>query len=117
LDAIMSTPGLDGIYVGPSDLGLSMGREAKLDQTDPVVVEALDAILASAKKHGVHAGLHCGSTAYAAQMIKKGFQLVSLSSEMGIMQAAATAAAKSVREDAGIAAGAAPAAGGSRPAY
>src|SRR3546814_2909761 len=79
LDAIMSTPGLDGIYVGPSDLGLSMGREAKLDQTDPVVVEALDAILASAKKHGVHAGLHCGSTAYAAQMIKKGFQLVSLS--------------------------------------
>ncbi|MET4698897.1 4-hydroxy-2-oxoheptanedioate aldolase [Constrictibacter sp. MBR-5] len=118
LDAIMSTPGLDGIYVGPSDLGLSMGREAKLDQTDPVVVEALDRILASAKQHGVHAGLHCGSPAYAAQMIKKGFQLVSLSSEMGMMQAAATAAAKSVRHDAGLEAPkeAAPLSG-SRPAY
>src|SRR3546814_18014633 len=67
LDAIMSTPGLDGIYVGPSDLGLSMGREAKPDQTDPVVFAALDALLARAKKQDAHPALHVAAPAHPAQ--------------------------------------------------
>jgi 4-hydroxy-2-oxoheptanedioate aldolase len=120
LDEIMSTPELDGIYVGPSDLGLALGREARLDQTDPVVVEQIDRILATARKHGVHAGIHCGTPAYAAQMIDKGFQLVTVASEMGIMQSAATAAVKAVRENVGKSGGKASqeqTSAGARPAY
>ena len=101
LDAIMSTPHLDGIYIGPSDLGLSMGREARIDQTDPVVVEAIDRIIAVAKKHGVAAGIHCGSPTYAAQMLDKGCQLVTIASEMALMQKAATEAVKTCRESVG----------------
>lgn len=116
LDAIMSTPHLDGIYIGPSDLGLSMGREARIDQTDPIVVEAIDRIIAAAKKHKVAPGIHCGSPAYAAQMIDKGCQLVTISSDMGILQNAATAAVKSCRESIGKA-GSAPVQSASKTAY
>ena len=89
LDDIMSTPGLDGIYIGPADLGLSLGGVPKADQTEPKIVAAIDKILASAKSHGVAPGIHCAAPAYALAMIEKGFQLVTLLSDNAILAAAA----------------------------
>src|SRR5690606_26775539 len=110
------TPELDGIYVGPSDLGLALGREARLDQTDPIVVEQIERILSVAKKNGVPAGIHCAAPAYAAKMIDLGYQLVSIGSEMGLMMQAATQAAKTVRD--GVTGGKVEQTGaGDRPAY
>ena len=42
VDEIARVAGLDMLYVGPSDLGLALGREARQNQTDPVVMEAVD---------------------------------------------------------------------------
>jgi 4-hydroxy-2-oxoheptanedioate aldolase len=78
VDAIVATPDLTGVYIGPSDLSLSMGRTPKLDQDDPEVVAAIDTILGAAKKAGLRAGIHCISTDYAKQMIAKGFDLVTV---------------------------------------
>jgi 4-hydroxy-2-oxoheptanedioate aldolase len=78
LDAILTTPGLDAVYIGPSDLSISLGGKPGLDQTDPKVVGAIEEILAGCKRHGVHAGLHTGSPAYAKSMIAKGFEFVTL---------------------------------------
>ena len=39
LDGIMSTPGLDGIYIGPADLSLSLGCAPTLDPTEPRVTD------------------------------------------------------------------------------
>lgn len=98
LDEIMSTPGLDGIYIGPSDLGLSMGREAKLDQTDPVVVEAIQKILAAANKHGIVPGIHCGSTDYARKAIGWGFKLTTIMADNALLATAARAAVAAMRD-------------------
>ena len=73
--------GLDMLYVGPSDLGLALGREARQNQTDPVVMEAVDKILAAAKKAGLKAGMHCTSAEYAREMIAKGFDFVTVISD------------------------------------
>lgn len=81
VDAIAATPGIDALYIGPADLSLALGRQQRMDQTDPVMVEALDAVLAAARRHGKVAGLHTGSPAYAHQMIDKGFQLVAVQSD------------------------------------
>jgi 4-hydroxy-2-oxoheptanedioate aldolase len=78
LDAILSTSGLDAVYIGPSDLSISLGGKPGLDQTEPKVVGAIEEILAGCKRHGVHAGLHTGSPAYAKAMIAKGFEFVTL---------------------------------------
>jgi 4-hydroxy-2-oxoheptanedioate aldolase len=81
IDAILATPGLDGIYVGPADLSLSMGETPRLDPVAPRVVEALHTILASAKRHKVFAGIHTGSTDYARRMHEAGFDFATLLSD------------------------------------
>ncbi len=58
VDAIAAVKGLDVVFIGPTDLGLSLGREAKADQTDPVVVAAIDRILGATKAAGKRAAIY-----------------------------------------------------------
>lgn len=97
LEEILQVPGLDAVYVGPSDLGLALGGIPTLDQTDPKVVEQIMHILARCKEHGVRAGIHCGSSSYAAKMVKEGFDLVTLSADARILGAAAAAMVQEMR--------------------
>jgi 4-hydroxy-2-oxoheptanedioate aldolase len=94
VEEIAAVPGLDMIYIGPNDLGLSLGREAKSDQTDPVVVEAIDRILAVAKARGVRAGIWCRTVAYSKAMMAKGFDLVTVTSDGDLLAGGATMAAQ-----------------------
>ena len=48
LDEIMSVDGLDAIYVGPSDLAISLGHPPLPVPTEPEVVTAIDTILTAA---------------------------------------------------------------------
>lgn len=104
IDDILSVPGLDALYIGPSDLAFSMGRTPKLDQDDPVVVEAIERILAAAKRHKMPAGLHNASADYALKMIAKGFQFVSIMNDSGLMAQAANNVVKALRAGLGQAA-------------
>jgi 4-hydroxy-2-oxoheptanedioate aldolase len=61
LDDILSVEGLDAIYIGPSDLSLSLGCTPTLDDVDPKAAEAIDHVLERAKAHGVVAGIHNAS--------------------------------------------------------
>ena len=63
IDEILSVPGISGIYIGPSDMGLSLGMIPILDREEPVILEIYDRLLASCRKHGKFAGLHNGSAA------------------------------------------------------
>jgi 4-hydroxy-2-oxoheptanedioate aldolase len=94
---IADVKGLDMLFIGPSDLGLSLGREPRIDQTDPVVVEAIDTILKSAKEAGLRAGIYCRSADYAAAMFQKGFDLVTVTSDEGMIGAGAAIANRFVR--------------------
>jgi len=81
LDDILSVPGVDAIYVGPSDLSLALGCKPRLDQTDAPVVEAQEMIVKACKKHGVVAGIHNATAAYSVKMIAEGYQFVTLASD------------------------------------
>ena len=85
---ITRTPGLTGVYIGPGDLGLSLGYEAKLDQTEPVVVDAIKRILEAAKNAGIKAGIHCLAPAYAKEMLGLGFDLVTVGMDIRLLSAA-----------------------------
>jgi 4-hydroxy-2-oxoheptanedioate aldolase len=91
---IAAVKGLDMLYVGPSDLGLSLGRSPRADQTDPIVVEAIDAILRCAKEAGLRAGIYCRSVEYARDMALKGFDLVTVTSDEALLSAGAEARAR-----------------------
>lgn len=81
LDAILSVPGLDAIYIGPSDLSLSLGGPAVLDHADGPAFDAIRHILDRAKVHGVPAGIHTGDPLYALGMIERGAALVTVGSD------------------------------------
>lgn len=76
LGEIASTAGLDGLYVGPSDLSLGLGLDTFADLGDPRLLEALDAVVDAAKRHEVVAGAHAPSPERSAAMAERGFRFV-----------------------------------------
>ena len=105
IDEILQVPGISGIYVGPSDMGLSLGMTPILDREEPVILEIYGKLLASCKKHGKFAGLHNGSAAYAAKMIHMGFRFTTIANDSGLMARAAREAVTATRKAAGDVAG------------
>ena len=83
LDEIMSTPGLDGIYIGPADLSLAIGEQPGFDRSEnSKAYSAILRILEHAKKNNIFAGIHNGSAEYAKKMIDKGFNFVTIGSDL-----------------------------------
>lgn len=97
LDDILSVPELDSLYIGPNDLAISLGYAPSGVPTDPVVIDAIKTIVAGAKRHGIYAGIHCGSTAMAKQMIALGFQFVTLLADNAFLASAAKSAVAEMR--------------------
>lgn len=97
LDAILKTPGISAIYVGPSDLAMALGSQPRKGQSDPAVVEARQRILEAARRHGIPAGIHTNSTEVAVRMIEQGFQLVSLQSDDRFLMSKAKEEVEAVR--------------------
>ena len=100
LDEILSVPGVDAVYVGPSDLSLALGCKPRLDQTDPPVVEAQERIVEACKRHGVVAGIHNNTAAYALTMIEAGYRFVTLASDARFLAARAGEEVTAVRKSA-----------------
>lgn len=103
LEAILDVPGIDAVYIGPSDLGLSLGMAAKLDREEPEILKIYERVLNETSKRGIAAGLHNGTAGYANRMTKMGFKLVTIANEVSLMVLAARAAVKEARgEGAGL---------------
>ena len=101
LDAIAATPGLDGLYVGPADLTLSLsqGRLAPgFDREEPEMIAALQRIVAACRTNSIRAALHCGSPDYAARAIAWGFDMVTIGGDSRFLAAAAAATVAGFRK-------------------
>ena len=105
IEAILDVPGISGIYVGPSDLGFSMGMTPILDREEPKILGIYEKLIRETGKRGIFAGLHNGSPAYAARMIGMGFRFVTIANDSGLMAKAAREAVQAVRKTAGEVAG------------
>ncbi len=97
LSEILSTPGIDGIYIGPNDLSLSLGGGPGADWTDGPAAEAIDFIIRVTREHKKVVGIHCGSDSYAISMIDKGCQLVTVQNDLGYLGAHARKITTAVR--------------------
>lgn len=78
LEKILAVDGIDGIYIGPADLGLSMGYTPALLPTDKAVFDAIATICKTTKAAGKAAGIHCGSPEMTRQMLDDGFDFATL---------------------------------------
>ena len=87
LDSILSVEGLDAIYIGPSDLSLSLGCRPVFDDVDPKAQQAIEHIVARAQAHGVVAGIHNGRADVARARVALGFRFVTLGSDARLLAA------------------------------
>ncbi len=85
LDAICSTDGIDGIFVGPNDLSVSLSRGATVDPSLPEVGNALDAVLERAEKHGVIPGIFANTPELARVFAARGFPFIAGGSDVGML--------------------------------
>ncbi len=102
LEAILSVKGIDGVYVGPSDLSLAMGKTPTLDPSDSEVVAAIAEIAKVTRGKGLIAGVHTDSPATAKKRFEQGYNLVTLMNDARLL---AMAAQNVVKETRGQAAG------------
>ena len=98
LDAICSVEGIDAVYIGPSDLSLSLGCKPVFDDVDPPVAQAIDHILERAHAHGLKAGVHNGRSDVALARLAKGFDLATVSSDARILIAGSQQILKEMRQ-------------------
>ncbi|NRG18251.1 2,4-dihydroxyhept-2-ene-1,7-dioic acid aldolase [Rhizobiales bacterium] len=101
LEEIASTPGLDGIYVGPADLalGVTEGRLAPgFDREEEEMVAAIRRIADVCKAKGIYAALHCGTPDYAAKAIGWGYNMTTVSADARLLAAAASVSVARFRE-------------------
>ncbi len=111
LDDILSVPGVDAIYIGPSDLSFALGLPPRMDSDVPLHVETVARILDACRRHGVIAGIHTGGPPFSVQKVHEGFQMVTVTGDTMALARGAQAILKTQREGMGVAA-ATPAASG-----
>ena len=98
LDEIMSTDGVDGIYIGPADLSLAIGEKPGFDRPeDTKAYSEILRILEHAKKNNIFAGIHNGTPEYAQKMINKEFNFVNIGAEQTAMNTGVKAIKKKMK--------------------
>jgi 4-hydroxy-2-oxoheptanedioate aldolase len=89
---ICATPGLDGIYVGPSDLALAVGGAFPGDPAiEAEFNEALTTVADAAAAAGIAAGIHTAAGTIAAQRLGQGYTFVTIASDLTHLELAAKA--------------------------
>lgn len=97
LEEIVTTPGLDGIYIGPADLALAIGLAPVGDNDDPAHVATVDRIFKACRTHGLAVGIHTWSAAFTRRYLEQGFQFVTLGTDSGFMVKKASADLREAR--------------------
>jgi 4-hydroxy-2-oxoheptanedioate aldolase len=95
VEEIAATPGLDGLYIGPSDLSLALGLSPGVG--GPELEQAIARILEVAHAHELIAGMHCHGGQAARDRAEQGFDMVTVAVDSNLFRAAITQALAEAR--------------------
>lgn len=98
MDLIMTTEGIDGVFVGPSDLSISLSNGAQIKPDDPETMKVCERIAATAQKNGVHAAGFAMTKDMAHAFRDMGFDLIVPGSDVMMLKQGASAILSSVKE-------------------
>ena len=102
LEEIAATPGLDGLYIGPADLALALGRTpgAGGEALDDAITKVRD----SCDAHGLIPGMHCDGGATAQAFATRGFKLITVGVDSSLLKATLARELATARDEAQVAA-------------
>ena len=89
LEEIVTTPGLDGVYVGTVDLSISTGLAGLGNLNDPKLQDMLNKILTQSVKHNRIAGIHVSTPENATKLSQQGFRLITPVNDTKLLRSAA----------------------------
>ena len=98
LEEIASVPGVDALYIGPSDLSQALGLGLPYNIDNPKHTAAVTRIREVCEKHGVVPGVHTNGPAASNRFIKEGFKMVMLNSDSAFVGATARAELTAIKE-------------------
>jgi 4-hydroxy-2-oxoheptanedioate aldolase len=96
-DAIIGTPGIDGFFLGPSDLSIALSGGKTVDPLSKEVEGHLDNLIAATQKAKKIPGAYCHSAERAAALAKRGVKFLAVSSDLSMLRAGAAAAMKTLK--------------------
>ncbi|ARQ14444.1 2,4-dihydroxyhept-2-ene-1,7-dioic acid aldolase 2 (plasmid) [Rhizobium etli] len=88
LDAIASTEGVDGVFIGPADLAADMGHLGKPGA--PEVQSEVERALAKIQSHGKAAGILIGDLSLAKRYLELGATFVAIGNDVTLLANATT---------------------------
>jgi 4-hydroxy-2-oxoheptanedioate aldolase len=89
VEAILAVDGIDGIFVGPSDLAASLGALGQ--QADTGVVAAVDRCIDAAKAAGKPCGVNAFAPALARRYLARGARFVLVGADVTVLASGSTA--------------------------
>ncbi|MBA2754313.1 MAG: 2,4-dihydroxyhept-2-ene-1,7-dioic acid aldolase [Chloroflexia bacterium] len=90
-EAIMATPGIDGCWIGPSDLALSMGVRPRDGGQHDGVQRAIERVLEACRNTDTVPGYAAFTPADAAARAAQGFRFLTAGSDRGFLMEGARA--------------------------
>lgn len=96
-EAILATPGVDGCWIGPSDLTLSLGYRPGSEDGKKALREATDRVLEACRKTGKIPGYAGASPAEGRELAERGFRFITAGSDIGFMISGARQGIKVLR--------------------
>ncbi len=97
-EAILSTPGIDGCWTGPSDLSLSLGfHPSEMDDREEHAL-ALETVLKACENTGKIPGIAGRSVEDALHRAGQGFRFITATSDGGLLDAGARSAVARLSE-------------------
>ncbi|MFC1958234.1 HpcH/HpaI aldolase/citrate lyase family protein [Chloroflexota bacterium] len=97
IEELADAPGIDGFYIGPSDLAASMSLMPQTYRESAEHAKACRQVLDVARSHGLIAGVHCGSPQEVLQRTAEGFMFCPAINDVRALMTAANAALQEVR--------------------
>lgn len=96
-EAILATEGVDGCWVGPADLTLSLGYRPGSDDGNKALREATDRVLEACARTGKIPGYAGASPAQGRELADRGFRFITAGSDAGFMLSGARAGVEILR--------------------
>ncbi len=92
LESIAHVAGIDGLFIGPSDLAATLGHIGNVHHRE--VQAAIDSALDRAKRSDMPIGILMTDPVLAASYLERGFDYVAVATDIGMLRAGAEAALK-----------------------
>ena len=96
LDEIVTTEGIDAVYIGPSDLALGVGQKPGPRPYDDLA-EPLGLIRAACRRHGVAVGIHALNGDAAARYAEDGYDMITVGADASLLAGAVATALRTAR--------------------